>query len=78
MGWLSSTAKGGARAGRTVAEETRRARHHRRGVHTEESTGKVRCVGCNRSVRSGMGSVCSRPACHRHVMAHGLASDRGE
>ncbi|OLM29140.1 hypothetical protein Ae717Ps2_3146 [Pseudonocardia sp. Ae717_Ps2] len=67
MGWLSSTAKGGARVGRAaVAREvaaSQHAKHHRRGRHTEEASGPVHCRSCGVRVRSGMGDVCSRPRC---------------
>ncbi|GAA1404091.1 hypothetical protein GCM10009613_65870 [Pseudonocardia kongjuensis] len=68
MGFLSSTAKGGARAGRAVAREVAAARHDRRGVSTERPDGRVYCRACGRRVRSGFGEVCSRAACHRTFM----------
>lgn len=68
MGFFSSTARGGARAGRAVAREVTGARHSRRGVNTEHPDGRVYCRACGRRVRSGFGDVCNRAACHRTFM----------
>lgn len=69
MGWLSSTARGGARIGReAVAREVASAahrKHHRRGRHTDTAAGRVFCRVCGCRVTSGMGDVCSRPRCQQ-------------
>ena len=64
MGLFSS-----GRRGRTFDEVDIRGGHGK-----NYSRGRARsCVVCGRQVRSSLGDVCSRPACHR-TAARGMSS----
>jgi hypothetical protein len=64
MGWKT--------AARKAATSAARAGTGQNGFVTEKADGRLYCRSCGRPVGSRLGSVCSRPRCHRRAV---LAED---